>query len=146
MTNPNQKLVEMPNRKLTKDQLFSILVIEEHEKASRELTHSGLRLWGYISKNRPGFKLALSMVDAQKWGLPKNSYHRAVKELVEKGYLCQKSENSNIYQFRPGAKEIKEETVEVIADIASPTEEETRAPEEIQKDMEKKSRTGDFNF
>jgi hypothetical protein len=56
------------------------------------------KLWCYINKNQNNHTFALSKVDAIKWGIgSKSSYDRAVRELIEKGYLVETS--SNHYNF-----------------------------------------------
>ena len=46
------------------------------------------KLWCYLNKNQNGYTLALSKVDALRWGIgSKSSYDRAIAELIQKGYL-----------------------------------------------------------
>lgn len=102
MSAPNQKIVLIPKVQYNANRLYMKAHIEEVQKACQQLELSELRLWLYLSKNQPGYSLELSLVDAQTWGLPKNSYHRAVQGLIKKGFLIPKAEDSNIYVFSPG--------------------------------------------
>lgn len=63
------------------------------------LKESGLKLWLYINKNQDNYKLELSQRACESWGIKRASYYRAVDELIEKGYLQQQKEGSNIYFF-----------------------------------------------
>lgn len=49
--------------------------------------NSGLLLWLYLDKNADGYRLELSQKACEAWGIKRDSYYRAVKELQEKGYL-----------------------------------------------------------
>lgn len=49
--------------------------------------NSGLLLWLYLDKNADGYRLELSQKACEVWGIKRDSYYRAVKELQEKGYL-----------------------------------------------------------
>lgn len=59
-----------------------------------DLKGETFKLWCYLGKNQNGYEFALSKVDAMNWGMgSKSSYDRAVKELIEKGYLVETSPN-----------------------------------------------------
>ena len=49
--------------------------------------NSGLLLWLYLDKNADGYRLELSQKACEEWGIKRDSYYRAVKELQDKGYL-----------------------------------------------------------
>ena len=75
--------------------------VDALNKAMNELNgNSGLLLWLYLNKNNDKFfPVELSQKACEEWGLKKDSYYRAFKELEKHGYLIQKQENSNIYLF-----------------------------------------------
>lgn len=65
---------------------------------------SGLLLWLYLDKNANGYKLELSQKACEEWGLKKDSYYRAKKELESKGYLEQAGAGQYIFhEVRPGS-------------------------------------------
>lgn len=60
------------------------------------------KLWCYLNKNQNNHTFALSKVDAMRWGIgSKSSYDRAVKELIEKGYLVETSKNHYNFYEKP---------------------------------------------
>lgn len=62
------------------------------------LKGEAFKLWVYLNKNRESYTIALSVVDAMKWGIgSKSSYDRAIVKLIEEGYLVK--ENKNNYYF-----------------------------------------------
>lgn len=91
---PNQKLVSVSKEETG---THTILSLKGIQRASRDLSGESFKLWLYLAKNQDGHTLALSMVDALSWGIgSESSYHRAVKQLIEKGYL-QKNNSGYIF-------------------------------------------------
>ena len=53
-----------------------------------------------MATNRDGFKFALSPTAIyNQYGITEKQYHTAIKRLKEVGYLVQKTQGSNIWQF-----------------------------------------------
>ena len=97
-TNPNQKSIKIQKEKSDKNNLYSIFNLEALNIAMVDLKGEAFKLWCYLNKNQDNHEFALSKVDAIKWGVgSKSSYDRAVKELIDKGYLVETS--SNHYDF-----------------------------------------------
>lgn len=96
-TNPNQKTIKV-NKELC-DKEYAQYNLDALQKAVNNLDGHTFKMWLYLSKNQNGYKFALSKVDVIKnWGMgSKSSYDRAVKELIECGYLIQISKND--YDF-----------------------------------------------
>lgn len=93
-TVPNQKTIQVQKEKSGKDNLYSIFNLEALHAAMINLKGESFKLWCYINKNQSGHTFALSKVDAISWGIgSKSSYDRAVKELIDKGYLVQTTSN-----------------------------------------------------
>lgn len=63
------------------------------------LNNSSFKLWCYLNKNQEHYQFELSQKACAEWGIKKDSYYSAVKDLINKGYLICKNENSNIYSF-----------------------------------------------
>ena len=64
-----------------------------------DLKECGLKMWLYFNKNQNNHSFELSMKACEAWGIKKNSYYRGIEELIEKGYLHQLKEDSNVYIF-----------------------------------------------
>jgi hypothetical protein len=63
-------------------------------------TEASIKMWLYLAKNQNGYELALSSIDAIKWGIgSKSSYDRAVKALIDKGYLVKQEGKKDYYMF-----------------------------------------------
>lgn len=97
----NQKIVIISKETADKDHPYSIINLEAIDKMASSLsTITSLKLWIYLAKNQNKFKFALSRVDFCRWAnASKPSYLKAVNDLVDKGFLVAKDENSNVYTF-----------------------------------------------
>ena len=92
----NQKVVIISKNSYKSD--FLQIGIAEWQEACKVLSPAAFKLYLYLASNANGFKLALSQVAVENAiGISKSSYHRAVKELEEKGYLIHKSGNAFIF-------------------------------------------------
>lgn len=104
---PNQKTVKVQKEKCDKDNLYATYNLEALQTAAIDLKGESFKLWMYLGKNQNGYTFALSKVDAIKWGVgSKSSYDRAVKELIEKGYLVETSPNHYDFYEVPKVEEI----------------------------------------
>ena len=104
MSVPNQKIIKLaPRAKRDKDHLYATLNLEVLQEAMKVLDGSSIKLWLYFNKNADGYQFELSRVDCEKWGLKKDAYYRAVKELTDKGFLVPIYEGSNIFLFHEKA-------------------------------------------
>ena len=102
-TVPHQKVVhvnrDMPDKN-KKEGNFLLVKKENWYAANKDLSPYGLQLYLYIAGNMNGFDLALSQEAAeQEVGIKKTTFHAYVKEMIAKGYLVPRKENSNIYDF-----------------------------------------------
>lgn len=102
-TYPNQKVIHIQKQKYVDN--FLQVGNDEWQRAARELTGSAFKLYLYLAGNKDGYDLALSQKAVENaTGLSKNTYHQAVKELSEKGYLsCMKG---NVYAFSTTPNEV----------------------------------------
>ncbi len=73
--------------------------LESLQAAMNCLRGSGLRLWLYLTKNQMGYSFELSQKACANWGIKKDSYYTAIKELQDKGFLFQEHPNSNRFYF-----------------------------------------------
>ena len=105
VTYPNQKVVSVNKDRASLDTTISVDALQF--MCLSDLTPSAMKLWIYFAKNKNGFTLALSSLDAMKWGIgSKKSYDRAVKELIDKGFLIAAGGNKyDFYDVPPKARE-----------------------------------------
>ena len=94
ITVANQRRVNIQKEKNGK---HTAIQLEALQKASQQLSGEGFKMWLYFAKNQDNYTLALSKANALYWGIgSESSYYRAIKELINQGYL-QKSDNSFIF-------------------------------------------------
>ena len=74
-------------------------------------------MWAYLSSNQNGYTFWLSKMDCAKWGIKTDAYHSAVNDLIKQGYLIEKPDIKNQYEFYevPPAL-IKEQTSDYIGE------------------------------
>ena len=102
-TYANQKVIKINKEKYTSD--FLQVGNDEWQDAYRTLKPATFALYLYLASNGDGFRLALSAEAVKNAiGLSKATYHRAVDELIAKGYL--NLTKGNIYDFTTTPQEI----------------------------------------
>ena len=101
MSYPNQKRITIGNRaKRSKDNLYATINLEALQQAMISLNgSSGLLLWLYLDKNQEGYSFDLSQKVCAEWGIKRDSYYRAVRELQDKGYLRISGKSYEFYEF-----------------------------------------------
>lgn len=105
----NQKTVNVVKAESNKDNYYCITNLDALRMAMINLKGETFKLWCYLNKNQNGYTLALSKVDAISWGIgSKSSYDRAVKDLIEQGYLVETSKGHYDFYEYP-----KEEVIEI---------------------------------
>ncbi len=100
-TVPNQKIIKI-HRDMPAEKEGNFLLIKKSNwfAANKDLEPYGLQIYLYLAGNKDGFNLELSQEAAEREaGIKKTSFHKYVKRLIEKGYLVQRKEGSNIYDF-----------------------------------------------
>lgn len=97
MSVPNQKKI---NKEICNStNLYATINLEALNAAMKDLTKIGaFKLWMYLSKNQDGYEFDLSCADCGTWGIKKDTYHNAVNELINKGYLIKNSKNRYIFR------------------------------------------------
>ena len=100
-TSPNQKSVIIHKENCDKEHIYSQFNRAAMEAAMKSMNGreaSGFLLWCYLSLNQEGYELALSNVAVRETtGMSKDASDPAVRLLIEKGYLVQRSGNK--YDF-----------------------------------------------
>ena len=105
-TVPNQKIVRI-NRDMPLSGENNYTVIKNKNfydayKDLRKASRGGTAtfLWLILAGNKDGFDLAFSpKAIAERAGMPESTCRDLVQILIEKGYLVQKHEGSNVYDF-----------------------------------------------
>ena len=101
MTVPNQKIIKIHKPNTQKDP-FVCLNLDIMGKVYKDLAGNGYTFYFYLCLcgNMDGFSLEFSpQYFKDRFGLPISTTHDQFKKLVTKGYLVQKNENSNVYDF-----------------------------------------------
>ena len=102
-SNPNQRSItthkEATNNTCA-DNYYTKINLIALKNAMSTLTPKAFELWIYLSKNQDNHFFWLSKVDFLSWSnVKKSSFYEAFKELKELGYLIERKENSNQYDF-----------------------------------------------
>lgn len=100
-TVPNQKVVHI-HRDMPKKEEGNFLLIKKDNlyAAYRYLSYTALYLYLYLAGNKDGFDLALSPKAVfEATGMPESTCRDQIKVLIQRGYLVQRNEGSNIYDF-----------------------------------------------
>lgn len=110
-SNPNQRSItthkEATDNKCESHYYAAINLIAL-KNAMSTLTPKAFELWIYLSKNRDNHFFWLSKVDFLQWSnIRSTSYYEAFNELKKKGYLIEKKEDSNKYDFYEVPREEK---------------------------------------
>ena len=85
ITSPNQKTITVEKEKCDKENLYTMINLLALESAAADLKAGAFKLWVYIAKNQNGFTFGLSnKAVAEYFGIKKDQYDNAVKELIEK--------------------------------------------------------------
>ena len=104
-TSPNQKTITIKKEKCDKQNYYAMINLNALESAAADLKSGAFKLWVYFAKNQDNFTFGLSnQAVAEQFGIKKDQYDNAVKELIAKGYLIEISKN--YFEF----KELKEKT------------------------------------
>ena len=81
------------------------------ENAARALKAGAFKLWIYFSKNQNGYEFALSNKAVEEnFGIKKDQYDTAIKELIEKGYLIETSNNHFTFEEKPTFEKLEKTT------------------------------------
>lgn len=97
---PNQKkiIIEEKNAPQKGDNNYFSIKKEVCEQAIANLNRSSIALFFYLYANKEGYEIYLSPKEfCDKYGISQTQYYEAVKKLIEKKYLVEKS--TNIYEF-----------------------------------------------
>ena len=97
-TSPNQKTITVKKEPTDKQHYYTSINLQALELAAIDLKAGAFKLWIYLGINQDKFTFGLSNKAAfEYFGIKKDQYDSAVKELIEKGYLIE--DKKNIYIF-----------------------------------------------
>lgn len=103
ITVPNQKVVTVKQSICDKEHIYTQCNLKANKMALKELSANTYKLYMYFALNQNDFVMALSYVDVYNvTGMSEKTYHRAVKELIDKGYLVKEKDKKNQYIFYDG--------------------------------------------
>lgn len=93
----NQKVVSVQKEKSDKNNLYAIYNLKALNEALK-LSPNAFKLWAYIDSNQNGYTFGLSCRDAcAGMAISKPTYLKAVKELIDEGYLQEQEDGT--YKF-----------------------------------------------
>ena len=109
-TSPNQKTITVCKELCDNQHYYTMINLNALELASIDLKAGAFKLWVYLAKNQNNYTFALSNKAAQQYfGIKKDQYDSAVKELIEKGYLIETSKNKYLFsELKSGEKPLLE--------------------------------------
>ena len=98
----NQKNVTISKCPCDTENKYAKINLSALHSAMQNLTKIGaIKLWLYFAKNQNGYTFDLSCVDCNDWGIKNDSYHSAVKELIENRYLVNTATNQYTFHELP---------------------------------------------
>ena len=104
-TYPNQKIVtiyKIQDQEGLKDNL--ILLDDDWQAACQDLTYTAFKIYLYFASHENNYLLTLSPTEIRsRIKMSENSYHKAISELIEKGYLLCNNTDKNQYSFHPNS-------------------------------------------
>jgi len=148
MSVPNQKIVEIAPRTVrSRDNLYAMLNLDALRTAMQELNGSSLKLWLYFDKNQDNYHLELSQKACLQWGIRKDSYYSAVRDLQDRGYLLPIAEGSNIFRFYEKAQpfDSQENSEYSISDLPEKAAEKSKTLSNYQMSLSKKTGRNNIN-
>lgn len=109
-SSPNQKTITVKKEPTDNQNYYTMINLNALELASIDLKAGAFKLWIYLAKNQNNYTFALSNKAAQQYfGIKKDQYDSAVKELIEKGYLIETSKNKYLFsELKSGEKPLLE--------------------------------------
>lgn len=101
MAFPNQKIVYIGYREpRSGSHPYTEQSIEAMAQAAKVLSGDRFKVWMYLSKNQDNFRLELSQKAVEKeWGVKKDTFQRAVKDMIDLGYLVEIDKENNEWRF-----------------------------------------------
>lgn len=101
MSVPYQKIVGVNKEPCDRSHIYTCMNNNAMSAAALALNKaSTFKLWVYFAMNRDGYEFELSARAVTNFcGITEKTYREAVKELISKGYLVQRGEGSNHYDF-----------------------------------------------
>lgn len=135
-TVPNQNIVHI-HRDMPQSGDRDFLVVKNQNlydayKTLRQDKRGGLAiyLWLVLAGNKDGYDLAFSpKAILERSGLPESTCRDAVDRLIRNGYLVQKREGSNIYDFYERPEFATQKSTHTVTEKAQPVPEEKEVAE-----------------
>lgn len=88
---PNQNLITIRKAQIGPNDRYVRVRKDALRRAAQILKAGAFKLYIYLSDNKDGYRLALSQIAVERdFGIKKNQYYNAIKELKSAGYLYQR--------------------------------------------------------
>ena len=102
-SNPNQRSItthKEPTNNEKEENYYAKINLRALKNAMSTLTPKAFELWIYLSKNQDNHFFWLSKVDFLSWSKVKSSsYYEAFNELKNMGYLVERKDSGNSFDF-----------------------------------------------
>ena len=117
-TNPNQRIIKVLKEGKAvcdTDHLYIKVQKEAMIEAMKALTPTTFQVWLYLASQKADYTFAFSPAAVTvETGIKKSSLQEGIRVLINEGYLIQRKDNSNIYDFYEIPREKVEEQEEEI--------------------------------
>lgn len=85
---PNQKAIRVKRSKCNKENPYTTLNLMQLNATLFNLSGNAFKVWTWFCTNKEGYQFALSGTQVQQdCHISKGTYDRAIKELIDNGYL-----------------------------------------------------------
>lgn len=99
---PNQKIITINKVQCDEQHLYTKINLDALNQAAIKLKAGAFKLWIYMAKNQNGYAFGLSNIDVKNsFGMGKDQYDTAVKELIENNYLVSVEGQNYIFNELP---------------------------------------------
>ena len=96
---PNQKTVIINKEPCGTSNLYAKIKLDALKSAMIDLSRAEFQMWLLFAKNQNMYEMDLYEAEAERWGIKKSTYHRAITTLINKKYLVRDNSGINKYQF-----------------------------------------------
>ena len=99
MSVQNQKKVKITKEPADGWHYYAKINLDAMKSAMIDLSRAEFQMWLLFAKNQNMYEMDLYEAEAERWGIKKSTYHRAITTLINKKYLVRDNSGINKYQF-----------------------------------------------
>lgn len=100
-TTPNQRIISIVGKeKCDSENIYAKINKEALIEAMKDLTPTTYKVWIYLASQQANYTFSFSPSAIEKeTNIKKSSIQESIRQLINKNYLIQRNDNSNIYDF-----------------------------------------------